>query len=436
MAAVAVAAMVVSCNKPGEGTEIEKTNAKKSVSIAIANMENGKGLSRATGSFTEEPAGGIGIAVASTDELWAVFADEDGNLVGTPVKLEDVDDEAENQNAATADEELYIYTFHELSVDVEKIAITDIDPTGDNPLAVVPDGGENPGFATLAEIVAYGQSVEGFAAQHGTTMELEDIFVYGATTTTFTTTGLVENHNGVDIIHYYGGEVEVLPMLARIEIGNILCNNLGLTLTEEEIEAGEKTPQFGTLTLKAIGINNVYDAISTTAAGRELINYTADAAGLAQWNGDCGYAVVDDPETEDVDETKPEAASTWNIDKFSAELGNNTTPYNAGAFVYNFVPGNVPNIILEIGEATWNKALGDIDLALDGPFFVKSTGLASGDVDITETVAGAIYQVNFEFACENVTGWSTDTTLKCVSIDVIIPKWEIKPSLKPKFGDE
>ncbi len=44
--------------------------------------------------------------------------------------------------------------FGKLNMRHRNVMITDIDPTGDNPLAVVPDGGENPGFATLAEIVA------------------------------------------------------------------------------------------------------------------------------------------------------------------------------------------------------------------------------------------------------------------------------------------
>ena len=412
LAAIAITAMVVSCNKPAEGPGVVNSNTKKSVSIVIANQVNDNGLSRATGAFND--AESLTIPVATTDELWAVFANEDGDLVGTPTQLS----AAENQNEETATTEQYTYTFHELPAEVTKIAITDIDPTGDNPLAEVEENAENPGFQTLAEIIAYGQSVEGFDAQKG---DLSDIFVYGETTSTFTASGLVENHGGVDIIHYNGGDVTVQPLLARIEIGNILCTNLALG--EEDLEEGEDIPQFGSLTLKTIGIQNVYNAVSSSATGRTLIEYSADDAGLALWNADCGYAT----------ETEAATDPTWNIDLFTGTLSDNETPYEAQAFVHNITPGNVPNIILEIGEATWNEALGDIadEVDLEGPFFVKSTGLEG----ITTISAGTIYQVNFEFACENVKGWISNSELKCVSINVIVPKWEIVRELKPSFGD-
>lgn len=399
--ALAMGGMLVSCNKADDnGIDTIDPGGQKSVSVTIANQTASVGT-RTSGALTTGDTNTIPVAAAS--ELRAVFADGDEIIADTLLSELAAEDIVES-----------VYTFHKLPSTVDKIAITDISGT----------------FETLTELQGYAQSAAGLIAQQGA---LSDILVYGETEQAFVEMEPVHTHEGVTIKFYDAGSVTVAPLLSRIEIGSIACSDLdSLQITGTNPEADTVVvSRFGSLTLKAIGIHNTHDSIAS-GTNKLPISYAfpalsdpatdaeklAAANALAAWNA----AVT---------------ANRWNVDAFAANtvLDIAKTPFN-GAFVYNIVPGLVPNIILEIGSATWNEVLlGDssLDNALEGPFFVKTSGLSNTSGAITTIAPGTIYQVNFSFPSEKVKAWVEDTSLICVDVIVTIPNWTIESDLTPVF---
>ncbi len=119
-----------------------------------------------------------------------------------------------------------------------------------------------------------------------------------------------------------------------------------------------------------------------------------------------------------------------------------------GTFVYNVPAGDnadVPNIVLQIGKTGTTSAYPNLVDNIDWPYFVRTNSLYEGEQDlenldaddlIDELVPGAIYQIEYAFADDNVKPWTGEgaTTLICVDVTVTIETWKIKPVITPIFN--
>jgi hypothetical protein len=404
ISALAAATAWVSCTETNEqGTPA--LNAPKSVTLTIANQT---GTTRATADALT-PSDAIEadrVAVARAEDLYALFATADGTLVST-VKIIDPANEDITVSGDT-------YTFHKLGRTVAKVVITNASTAA---------------AATKAAVAATYDDMEDLQVPLG-----NGIPVYGESRSFQLVVGSTDAHDtdgdGIDEVYelYNAGEIEVLPLLARIEIAGIQCSDLGLATAG----ANGLPPRYGRLELGSIGIHNTRAAFAPTAARISYDKSTfldpanpdldteaeADAAALAAWEA-----------------ARPTA---WNTDALAAGtvFDAATDIYDQlvaedGVFFYNVFPSEVPNIILEITGGQWNTNLGVNTPASDPqwPAYVRTTALQG----ITQFDAGHIYQVAFNFTCEDIKPWVKPGTLICVVVDVTIPNWVVEEALKPTY---
>jgi hypothetical protein len=369
---LAVAATLTACNKAGDNTEAADPNAKKSVSVTIANQT---AATRAVDSKTDAAT-----AVANASDLFALFVNGAGTVVDVR-KFADV--AAADIGAGNINVEGQTYTFHQVPATTVKVAITDYDE-------VTKDE------STLADVAA---AMNDLSSQQGS---LDDVLVYGESTK-FEHLGVHHtNEGGIDYDLYDAGSITVVPFVARLEILGIGCANLG----------DDNEPDFSmyeSLTLRAIGLNKTARAIGGTA-----LDYGVNAGDVWATDRD---------------------ANKWNIDSFTATIDATTKSYNSQVFAYHVAPGAVPSIVLEVSAAEWNDNIAE-DMTVNPPIpmFVKSTGLKNaGGTAIAAFEAGKIYQVNYAFACEDVKTWDEDDEFVCVDVKVIIPEWTVVGDLTTTF---
>lgn len=371
MALVAVF-MFSSCQD--DSTEPAVLDAKKSVAITIENLAKAPQTRVPQAGFTPED-----VPVAKVSELNVLFADADGDVI-------------ETRSLADAEVSGSIYTFHGVSVSVDQIAVTNIDVDGnlDNYQDAIDElsiedyqGGY---VAATTDPVAP-------ASMHSVPVYDSDVLTDDGTCT----------HEGV-VYPLWAASVEVVPALARIEIGGITCTDLN---------AENANARFATLSISRIGIHNT--VVTTIGDDEAVLEYPATAAG----------------------QTAFETATTWNVENFTAFTLNGTGAEGTsdtydGVFAYNIVPGNVPNIILKVSGAT--KNLNNTgNFVFTDPSYVKTNGLKDGETPIETIAPGHIYQVNFAFASENVKPWN-GPELVCVDVTVTIPNWVIENNLTPTFN--
>ncbi len=421
MAAIAVAAMAVSCNKPEVGTDVADSNVKKTVSIVIENMVAPPAANSRGVGFDEFTVDATLIAKAA--DLTAHFTDADGDIIqsialstavaATPGTIEP-GDLVQGAIVMVGADSVYTYTFHQLDADVEKVFITNLTVTG---------------AATQAAVKAAVGSMSDWQNK-----ALNALPVWGEATID---KDAYEEHTegGITYKFYHAGEVDITPMLARIEIGNIQCSDLDGTY---DAALGNR---YGTLTLGAIGIHDTYNTIAdfenlavdpftfTPEAGDTAEDIAAQEA---EWIAltDVWYknAISGD------DVTLDSATDYFLPYTIENEAGVEDDELAGGGFAYHVVPGAVPNIILQVTGATFSKsylaefAEGTVPSAPDMPRYVKTSALGTTTIN-----AGTIYQVNYTFPSVNIKPWYADPEFVCVDLKVVIPKWKISGPLTPTF---
>ncbi|MDR2912299.1 MAG: hypothetical protein LBV38_03230 [Alistipes sp.] len=356
--ALAAFAMLASCQKNDE--KITETATKKSVSLTIANMAASAATRASQANFT-----GNGIPVATEADLVAYFAGEDGVVItsralvaGTNVEqLRDAD------NAVIPG----AWVFHLIPAEATQMAVTNVT------LAVGADI-DNVSFGAL--------ELEDW-------QDLDENPVWGRSSQWDYTEEEHEHNDGIIYNVYDAGDIEVEPMLARIEIGNISYTN---------IEGGR---DFAALDIIKIGLHNTSH---TTIDGDDVVYDFTTPDGVDEWD----------------------AASGWYVDGINTEVDAGSD--DLAVWGYNVVPGTVPNIVLEVDLPT-----GTTPGTLMWPRYVRTYGLSDEDGLIDEVVAGAIYQVDFEFTADDADPWVVGEEI-CVNVTVEIPTWTIEPSLTPEFN--
>lgn len=203
------------------------------------------------------------------------------------------------------------------------------------------------------------------------------------------------------------------PLIARFEIGNIACLDMGQTnclITKYD--------------LKVIGLMDFNSGVTLdgTASGTE---YTLDNVlepGSQATEGMVIFGEADD-----------EAGWAW--DKISGATNiTSATPWNPGTgkkFVYQFVPnslkdGSLVQVKLVLDNIEWADGSSNPFNSVVTARFNKASGGA-----LTEFEAGKIYTVDYQFNSTNIGPWNPDNVV-CVQLNVTVANWNVI-ALTPVF---
>lgn len=238
--------------------------------------------------------------------------------------------------------------------------------------------------------------------------EFTNVTLFGEDTSLESQAPKVSDDHTDDVLK---AEVPLSPLVARFEIGNIACTDLGTGPVKQ-------------FDLSVIGLMDFNSGVTLagTASGTE---YTLDNV-LEPGS----QAVQDKVIFGEADEN-----AGWAWDKISGATINTTTPWNPGVsgdkkFVYQFIPNKLANgkmaqVKLVLDNVKWTDGT-------NNPFNSVVTAKFQKDgVDLTAFQAGKIYTVDYQFRGENVGPWNPDD-VKCVQINVTVANWEVV-ALTPVF---
>ena len=209
----------------------------------------------------------------------------------------------------------------------------------------------------------------------------------------------------------YTATVDLKPLVARFEIGNIACTDMGTGPVKQ-------------FDLSVIGLMDFNSAVTLagTAAGTEYTLANVLEPGSQATEGKVVFGEAD-------------AEAGWAWDKITGATNiTNNTPWNPGdnkKFVYQFIPnkladGRMAQIKLVLDNVIWTDGTSNPFNSVVTAKFQTSDGQA-----LTDFQAGKIYTVDYQFKGENVGPWNPDD-VKCVQINVTVASWEVV-ALTPVF---
>ena len=387
--AMALAAFV-SCSKDDvQGPALDSNN--KTVSISIANSSS---ATRATsGGVSGVTAPGTGETMtceSNAGDLTILFAKTDGTVM-MKKQLTDVSNAIAESGDHTGtyvpesgNGEGGLYTWHNVPWEITRVAVVRIDPTLD-------------ANATLAKIKDY----EDLALNEDANRErnLDQIVLFGEDVLEDTKTTHVV---GTIYYHYWEAAVTVAPLLARFEINNIQCDNLG-NYNPYNVE-NEGKYSFDELTIGA--------AAWTSEAGK---TYTVKDVENKVLYG--SYNPQDNAKNNQKDATKrlnyvtadmkaptaTEKAWSWNVNATDTKFASMIVPLTATAYDYTPAETSVPLNVTGLKDKTG---------ALIDAF-----------------TPGHIYQLDLSFNEENI----MNQDQLCVEVTVTIAEWTVN-TVTPVFG--
>ena len=381
--AMALAAFV-SCSKDDvQGPALD--SGSKTVSISIANGSS-------TRSAVDGGVSGITPAAPGTDgsqftcesdadDLKIVFANSAGVIQQT-LDLTDLDGAIAEGGSHTGE---YVpeqgngtnneYTWHNVPWAVTQIAVVRVDPVLDadkefvnisdySDLAINEDENLK---RNLDEIVLFGQA------------DLEDT---GAT------------HVVGDIYyHYWNASVTVAPLLARFEINNIECEDLGANNPYDPANPGKYS--FDKLTIGEAAWTSV------ATADNAARTYKLDGVNGKVMHG--SYKNTENiANSVKASATDATAVWSWNVDPELTEFGSMTVPLTA--FAYDYTPAQT-SVPLTVSEIQKNGTKVNFQ-------------------------AGNVYQLNVKFKEEHI----MHKDQLCVEVTVLVAKWTVN-TVTPVFGN-
>lgn len=367
MAALAVVGLAA-CTNENESI-LPESGGTQSIAVSF------EGLSPAT-KATEGTHANDGDKKVKVKDVTILFATNSGAIVRAENVTSD-DDEWNDLMSATG------VVYHEMSPSVTKVAV--VGNTTSKAVASVAVAGK-----TLAE-------VETAVVNMGE--DFNYVTVYGKDEQLDEGTSDDEGHTNVKV-----AKIEKLaPVLSRIEISNIQCEDLG---------------HYDHLVTKYIGLQDF--ATTTTVggtAGSIVIGFDqliepktgseSDQEGKYVFGVSNAYPAWDAIKNGTIDDINDK------INPMVGEVGSQTT----GVWAYQFVPGNNMKIRLYLDayttateKDTWNSVV---------------TG------SLGNLTSGKIYTVNYKFKAENIGPWNPDDML-CIQVQVTVADWETEV-LTPTF---
>lgn len=367
--AVLAIAGLVACNNEPETVVVESQN--KSVAITIANANDD---TRAAAGETTPATANTQAAVANATDLKILFAAGDVILKELPLVGEE-GTHAEGNNG----EYLYgtkpatgingDYFFHNVPASVTKVAIVRYE-TGD--ITIVPGSTTLDKVLDLAESTAVNED-----------REIDDVCLYGDAALGTKGSECVE----IDGVKYYvyPAEVTVESKLARLEINNIECYDLGDDNDDNDLQ----TVGIDELTLKTLtwGADKSIDLTGVVLKG--------------SFDGVNNDGAVDADYTDRAH--KLESGKVWS---------------------WNFAPEAYTNIVLTMDAKAHTYQLPSTALTLT----VKDLEYNSKSVKSEGYKANNIYQLDLRFSENNIGGQEG----VCVDVNVTIVDWTVNV-VKPVF---
>lgn len=220
----------------------------------------------------------------------------------------------------------------------------------------------------------------------------------------------------------FTANVEIKPLVARFEIGNIQCTDLGtiydrftlkgIGLIDMSLEASMN----GYLSPRLVIGTNILEPGNTASGKYEFGNATELA-----WAYDAIPSVI-----------ISSSGTQYNPD------GTTAAPDGTKKFVYNFFPDVDDEVEATIDGFPNIKLVLDDVMLKTGPessFDYVVTAKFTSDInhltDVPFPTAGKIYTVDLAFKEENIGPWNPDD-FKCVIVHVSVADWDIVP-LYPVF---
>ena len=393
--AMALAAFV-SCSKDDvQGPALDSAN--KTVQITIL---NGSGATRADGdaAITTPGAGANGDQLASADasELDVLFADASGKVVYKKSLVnnsaDDATDITHNPNheaecvpGTTGKQNTYIW--HNVDWSVTQIAV------------VRTNGTEADGFTTLDE---YYELATSEAANID--RELSEIVLYGVDSEL---RDLNQTHE-VDGIsyHYWEADVIVAPALARFEITNIECTDLGVL----NVDDNPRTYGFDELIVKSLTWTSDATAEDGDAFGEYQIAATDGKIGTLYGRLAGGTNYTGD------------ATSRANGNEDDIQAGANAV------WSWNVLPCTFTGMDLMFEATAYNYTLTEAGKNLPLTVSGLATTANAKEANANDFAAGNIYKLNLAF----VEGNLADDDALCVQVKVTVNPWTIN-TVHPVF---
>lgn len=199
----------------------------------------------------------------------------------------------------------------------------------------------------------------------------------------------VDGGDGTHTENVVKAELTISPLVSRLEISNIQCEDLGT--------------QYSSIDLKKIGLTNFY---TTTTVGGTIDGLQSTAV---------------DADTQET----IWGSNSWAADAITgATLASNGTTWSpeAGVFSYNIVPNSTTQTTeLQVRLLVEAKRGNTVDP-------ISNTLIANVGKQL---VAGKIYKMIYKFKEENVGPWDPANT-QCVIVNVTVSDWEVV-TLNPSF---
>lgn len=379
IAAMAIAALV-SCSKEEEVSYADSMS--KTIQISILNETEG---TRAEGGDTA--TGTHGAAVAANTELKVLFAKADGTILfedylTTQEDATTTDDKHAGVGAAgedptyVKDQDATKYMWHNVPADVKKIAVVRYEasdlPEGKNDFV-----GDN--ISTLSTLAA--------SEPENLARPVDEIILYGDDNGTFRDTGAT-HRVGNTFFHVWQADVTVAPKVARLEVHNIECTDLGAL----NADGNPDTYDIDELLLKSL-----------TWTGAENGPHTAPGFGEQRLYGE------NEEDKDGYDEnTCPEGTVR----------SNSYTPVN-GAWSWNVRPCTFGDMVLDMDAYAYNYTIASRNL----PLTVTDLATDEAKENINNTlVAGNIYTLDLTFNQSNI---KTEDGI-CVVVTVDVAKWVVE----------
>lgn len=403
MLAASMAAMVFSsCSKEEGGADISDKSLK-SVTISLANVK-AQAAAQTMGTrsaLDKEIEGGTQVKLTN----FQVFFSDGTNLYlgkaadGSPMSHFFV---GENMNTETSK------SFHFLPASVNKVIV--IGNVRDAKGAVISSGDTS---ITVTE----GTSTEENTLQNVLNLQIdeqqnaEELTLYGDCTTL---QPKQEDHNSGDNAHanpVYEAEVNIAPLVARIEVKNIECTEFG---------------SYAEFKLEKFAFNNYYKNIAADTKTPSEIKRTV----ITSENVFDYFNALE----------KTEGTTPWHWEEFSNAVlaKSDKTKVTDNPFYYHFfvdgkeftgdkINGNetegYPQLLLKLtGYSGANQS------GTETPLYLATTTLNSKGTPITQFEAGKIYQVSFSFSEDNIS--QPD---KCIEVTVKVASWTIVPDVTVSF---
>ena len=399
--AMALAAFV-SCSKDDVAQEPVLDSVNKSIAITIA---NGSAATRGDAGHTTAATGTSQIAVADADDLTIFFATTDGTileykkLVGTAGNHSDsaatpeytygTAPEADPTGAAVNGD----YIFHNVPAAITQVAIARYED----------------GDITITKGTTKLEAVEELAsnAVKNEQREIDDICLYGDGTLGAKGDFCVK-YNGVEY-YVYPVSVTVTPKLARLEINNIECLDLG----EANDDLTDGKPNINTFGIDELQLLSLgWGGTTTTGEGDAATTsyiYNIPAADFPKtlvgtYNGTTADA-NDDTEGDNAYKLTNDVWS-WNVPTTAA------------------VPTDSTPMVLALKAKAYDYTLAEDDLQL------VVNGLKDGNSTLNAFSAANIYQLNLQFREGDIAGQEG----VCVNVTVTINPWTVK-TVTATFGN-